>query len=70
MPHVCLEDLALLGQTKDSEVLLEVVLPLEFEAPPGGTEGRCATTIMLFKRSQTGLDAHPFYAIDALLLDL
>ena len=40
MPHVCLEDLAFLGQTKDSEVLLEVVLPLNFEAPPGGTENR------------------------------
>ena len=37
---VCLGDLAFLGQTKDSEVLLEVVLPLEFEAPPGSTEGR------------------------------
>ena len=57
---VCLEDLAFLGQTKDSEVLLKVVLPLEFEATPGSTEGRWTTSLMLLKRCKTVFDVHPF----------
>ena len=31
---VCLEKLSLLGQTFDGKVLLQVVLPANFEGPP------------------------------------